>query len=343
MPDGSPLPVGKLAPELLAELLADDEEADPRVILGPGIGRDVAVLDFGDRALVAKSDPVTFATDELGWYAVHVNANDIATAGAQPKWFLGTLLLPEGKSTSEIVKRVFAQIRRACAEIGVSLVGGHTEITYGLDRPILCGQMLGEVDKEKLVLPTGIRVGDAILMTKAIAVEGTSILARELADRLKAGGCSDDEIERGAQHLFKPGISVTPDALALTSAVRVHAMHDPTEGGLASGLWEMAQAGDVGIDARPDPIPRLPLCERFCRVLAVEPLGLIASGTLLAAVDPADVPSALAACDEAGIECTEIGVATDRKGEVREHTPDGWQPMRRFDQDELARLFAEGA
>ncbi len=343
MPDGSPLPVGKLAPELLAELLAADEAADPRLILGPGIGRDVAVLDFGDRALVVKSDPITFATDELGWYAVHVNANDIATAGAQPKWFLGTLLLPEGKSTSAIVERVFAQIRRACAEIGVSLVGGHTEISYGLDRPILCGQMLGEVDKDKLVLPTGIEVGDAILMTKAIAVEGTSILARELADRLRAGGCSDEQIEEGAQHLFSPGISVAPDALALTSAVRVHAMHDPTEGGLATGLWEMAQAGGVGIDVRPDSILRLPLCEEFCRVLDVQPLGLIASGTLLAAVDPADVPAALAACDEAGIQCTEIGVTTELTGEVREHTPDGWRPMRRFDQDELARLFAEGA
>ncbi len=343
MADGSPLPVGKLDPELLAALLAADAKADPRVILGPGIGRDVAVLDFGDRALVVKSDPITFATDELGWYAVHVNANDIATAGARPKWFLGTLLLPEGKSRPEIVERIFAQIRRACDEIGASLVGGHTEITYGLDRPILCGQMLGEVDKDNLVLPTGVRVGDAILMTKAIAVEGTSILARELADRLAAGGCSAEEIEEGARHLFKPGISVAPDALALTSAVRVHAMHDPTEGGLATGLWEMAQAGEVGIDVRLDPIPRLPLCEKFCRVLGVEPLGLIASGTLLAAVDPADVPAALAACDEAAIRCTEIGVATERRGEVREHTADGWQAMRRFDQDELARLFAEGA
>jgi hydrogenase maturation factor len=343
MPDGPPLPVGKLDPEFLARLLAADTRADPRVILGPGIGRDVAVLDFGDRALVAKSDPVTFATDELGWYAVHVNANDVATAGAQPKWFLGTLLLPEGQSTPEIVERIFAQIRRACDEIDVSLVGGHTEITYDLDRPILCGQMLGEVDKGRLVLPTGIRVGDAILMTKAIAVEGASILARELADRLRAGGCSDEEIEEGAQHLYRPGISVTPEAQALTSAVRVHAMHDPTEGGLATGLWEMAQAGGVGIDVRPNAIPRLPLCERFCRVLEVQPLGLIASGTLLVAVDPADVPPALAACDEAGIQCTKIGGATEHAGEVRERTPQGWQPMRRFGQDELARLFAEGA
>jgi len=342
MPQDPPLPVGKLDPDLLAGLLAADTTHDPRVILGPGIGRDVAILDFGGRALVAKSDPITFATDELGWYAVHVNANDIATSGARPRWFLGTLLLPEGKSTAEAVERIFAQVRRACREISVSLVGGHTEITHGLDRPILCGQMLGEVEKEKLVLPTGIRVGDGILMTKAIAVEGTSILAREFADRLRAGGCSTEEIEEGADHLYRPGISVAADAQALTSAARVHAMHDPTEGGLATGLWEMAQAGQVGLDIWPDRIARLPLCEKFCGVLGLEPLGLIASGTLLAAVDPSDVPAALDACQKTDIQCTEIGVVTDRAGEVRESTPDGWAVSRRFDQDELARLLAEG-
>jgi hydrogenase expression/formation protein HypE len=343
MAQRSPLPVGKLDPELLASLVEAEAIDDPRVLLGPGIGRDVAVLDFGDRALVAKSDPITFATDELGWYAVHVNANDIATSGARPRWFLGTLLLPEGAADADTVTRIFGQIRRACRELGASLVGGHTEVTYGLDRAILCGQMLGEVDKDRLVLPTGIRVGDAVLMTKAVAVEGTSLLARELADRLRAGGCSPEEIEQGAGHLYEPGIGVARDAGALTSAVRVHAMHDPTEGGLATGLWEMAQAGGVGIDVWPDRIPRLPLCDKFCRVLDIEPLGLIASGALLAAVDPADVPAALDACRAAGVECTEIGVATDRRGTVRERTPEGWKPADRFDQDELARLFAEGA
>jgi hydrogenase maturation factor len=326
---------------LLARLLAEAGPLDRRVLLGPGIGRDVAVLDFGDRALVVKSDPVTFATDELGWYAVNVNANDIACAGAQPRWFLGTLLLPEGKTDEALVTRIFGQIREACAALDVSLVGGHTEVTYGLDRPILCGQMLGEAARANLVLPTGLQAGDAVLMTKAIAVEGASLLAREAAERLAQAGCSEQEIAQGSQMLRDPGISVVREARALTAAVHVHAMHDPTEGGLATGLWEMAQAGSLGIDTETDAIPLHPLCARFCQVLGLDPLGLIASGTLLAAVAERDVDAALSACEAAGVAATRIGTVTSAPGVVRRRAGAGWEPLPRFDQDEIARLFSE--
>ena len=334
------LPIGKLDPGLLARLLGDGAPTDPRVILGPGIGRDVAVLDLGARALVVKSDPITFATDELGWYAVNVNANDIACAGARPQWFLGTLLLPEGRTDEALVVRIFDQIRRACASLGVSLVGGHTEVTYGLQRPILCGQMLGEVEKDRLILPTGLRPGDAILMTKPVAVEGASLLAREAADRLRGAGTAEQDLQRAAAMLHDPGISVVHEAAALTSTGRVHALHDPTEGGLATGLWEMAQAGDVGIDVDGEAIAVDPLCARFCAALGLDPLGLIASGTLLAAVASEDEAAALAACDEAGVPATRIGVATPEAGVVRRRCGEGWEILPRFDQDEIARLFA---
>ncbi len=340
MPDGSAFPVGKLDPALLRELLASAASRDPRVILGPGLGCDVAVLDFGETALVVKSDPVTFATDALGWYVVNVNANDIATAGATPRWFLATLLLPEGRTDAGLVRSLFTQIRQACETLAIALIGGHTEVTYGLDRPIACGQMLGEVPRDRLVVPTGIRVGDAILMTKAIAIEGTSLLAREAGDRLRAAGVTEAEIAEAAALLYQPGISVVADAQALTSAVTVHAMHDPTEGGLATGLWEMAEAGGVGLDVEVELIPQHPLCERFCGLLGIDPLGLIASGTLLAAIAPADVPRALAACAAVGVACTAIGVVTEGRGEVRERAGDGWRPLRRFDQDEIAKVLA---
>jgi len=336
----TPLPVGKLDPALLRDLLASATKPDPRVILGPGIGRDVAVLDFGDTALVVKSDPITFAADALGWYVVNVNANDIATAGARPRWFLATLLLPEGRADGDVVTAIFAQIRGACDALGISLVGGHTEVTYGLDRPVLCGHMLGEVPREKLVLPTGIQAGDAVLMTKTVAIEGTSLLAREAAARLLEAGCTPAEIEAGAACLYDPGISVVAESEALTSAVTVHAMHDPTEGGIATGLWEMAEAGGVGLDVHPSRMRVHPLCDRFCALLGLDPLGLIASGTLLAAIDPSDVPRATEACAERGIICTRIGTVTTCQGEVREPGPDGWKPVRRFDQDELAGLLA---
>jgi len=149
----TPYPLGKLPAEHLARLLARYTPSDPRVVLGPGIGRDAAVISFGDRYLIAKTDPITFATDEIGWYAVHVNANDVACTGATARWFLATLLLPEGHAPPSLVDDIFDQIASACDELGVALVGGHTEITHGLDRPIVVGCMLGEVTPEKLVRP----------------------------------------------------------------------------------------------------------------------------------------------------------------------------------------------
>ena len=137
-------PVGKLPAQMLAELLAKSAPVDRRVLLGPGVGLDCAVIDLENgNCLAAKSDPITFATDEIGWYAVHVNANDVATTGAAPRWFLATLLLPEGQTDAALVEAIFGQMRAACGEIGATLVGGHTEITLGIDRPIVVGAMLG--------------------------------------------------------------------------------------------------------------------------------------------------------------------------------------------------------
>src|SRR4030067_2234285 len=139
-----PFPVGKLPAELMEHMLQRTASSDPRLLLGPGVGLDCAVIEFGDRLLVAKSDPVTFATDQIGWYAVHVNAKDIATTGADPAWFMATLLLPEQMTDRAMVESVFDQIGRACSAGGATLVGGHTEITAGLRRPIVAGPVVGE-------------------------------------------------------------------------------------------------------------------------------------------------------------------------------------------------------
>ncbi len=129
-----PLHTGKLPAELLARLLSRVVSRDPRVLLGPTVGEDAALIDLGDRVLVAKADPVTFATDRIGWYAVHVNANDVACMGARPAWFLATILLPQG-APEALAEDVFAQIEAACEALDITLVGGHTEVTYGLERP----------------------------------------------------------------------------------------------------------------------------------------------------------------------------------------------------------------
>src|SRR5688572_31941148 len=115
------LPVGKLRAELLGRLFDKHVPGDARVVVGPRVGEDAAVLDIGDRYLIATADPITFATDELGWYALHVNANDLAVRGARPLWFLATVLLPEGRATELGVERLFTELREACAELGVAL------------------------------------------------------------------------------------------------------------------------------------------------------------------------------------------------------------------------------
>ena len=178
------LPVGKLPLEHLQSLLRHLPKHDPRLLIGPQIGEDAAVIDAGDRYLVVATDPITFATDHIGNYAVHVNANDIAVLGARPLWFFVVMLLPENCTTPDLAETILADVRATCEELGVTLGGGHTEITQGLDRPILVGQMLGEVTPTRLVRKTRITVGDLILLTRSVAIEGTAILAREKSEQL---------------------------------------------------------------------------------------------------------------------------------------------------------------
>ena len=328
---------GKLPLHLLSRLLNDVDTSDPRVVVGPRVGEDAALIDFGDRYLVAKTDPITFATDLIGWYMVNVNANDIAAMGATPKWLLATVLLPEGASENQATE-VFHQIQSASADLGVTLVGGHTEITVGLDRPIAVGAMLGEVDKDRAVLSSGVRPGDSVILTKGIALEGTSILAREVEDRLAELGLDTGLLEAAANLLFDPGISVVPDARIACSAANVHAMHDPTEGGLSGGLYELAAAG-VGFEIDEQAIPILPECARICQTLDLDPLGLIASGSLLATVDPNDAHTVVDSLRNDGIESRVIGSANTRSGEVTLHTRSGPVDFPRFERDELARYF----
>ena len=329
---------GKLPLDLLSRLLDEIEVCDPRVVLGARAGEDAALIDFGDRYLVAKTDPITFATDLIGWYMVQVNANDIAVMGGTPRWLMTTLLLPEDTSESD-VERIFKQVREACDALNITLIGGHTEITYDLPRPIAVGAMLGEVPKERAVLTSGARPGDSIVMTKAIAVEGTSILAREAADDLSERGVAQDTIDRAKDFLFSPGISVVPEAAIACDAVDVHAMHDPTEGGLSGGLVEMAAAANVGLLIDMDAIPILPECREICDALGLDPLGLIASGSLLAAVPHNEVPNLIRAVAREGISATEIGIFTEAADGLKVRFGDEVRELPTFPRDELARWF----
>jgi len=331
------LPVGKLPAALLEKLLERHQPTDPRVLVGPRVGEDAALIEFGDRCLVAKTDPITFATDQLGWYAVQVNANDVACSGAVPRWFLATLLLPEAGTTPELVESLFEQIDSACRELGISLVGGHTEITWGLDRPIVTGVMLGEVARDSFVSTSGARPADRLIVTKGIAIEGTAILVREKADEL-AGVLDDDARVRAEAYL--EWISVVADSRLALEAGGVHALHDPTEGGLATGLAELASAAEVGVEIDRDAIPVLPECRVICDHLGLDPLGLIASGCLLISADPDRSEAIIERLRVARIDAVDIGrVVEESEGCFLAGGNGPVEPLPRFDRDELARLF----
>jgi len=340
-----PLPVGKLSGDVLQRLFGKyarpgEGPAAARVVVGPRVGEDAAVLDFGDRYLVVTTDPVTFVTDAAGWYALHVNANDVAVRGARPAWFLATLLLPEGQTTEAQVEALFAEVAEACAALGVSLIGGHTEVTAGLTRPIVAGTMLGEVAKDALVTTGGARPGDTLLLTKGVPLEGAAIIARERGEEAMRRGVPAEVVARARELLRRPGLSVVPEARLATAAARVHAMHDPTEGGLATACWELAEAAEAGVRLERERIPILPDGARLCAAFGLDPLGTIASGALLLAVAPADAAAVEAACRGAGIMCAAIGEVTERRQGTTLVEGGRARPLPTFPQDEITKLFA---
>ncbi len=330
-------PLGKLPPDVLLSLLTRNPIRDPRVVLGPRYGEDVAALDLGGaHYLLAKTDPITFATDEIGWYAAHVNANDIATAGGVPAWFMATLLLPEGRTDQALVERIFDQIEAACDQLDVALIGGHSEITYGINRPIVAGTMLGLVDKERFILTGGAQPGDTLILTKGFPVEAIALIARERASDLQ-DSLSPDLVAHCANYLHSPGISVVRDARIAMSAGRIHAMHDPTEGGLATGLWEMAEASAKRLIVYPAPA-LLEEGRLLCEAVHIDPLGAIASGALLLSAHAEDAPAIIAALAAEGISAYEIGYVEEGPPEVIDVSGKP-RPLERPVRDEIARLF----
>lgn len=335
----SVLPVGKVSVDLLRALLARFAKIrDRRVAVGPGIGLDAAVIRIGGRVLVAKTDPITFVVDEIGTYALLVNANDLAAMGATPKWFLATVLLPARSTTNSSVKRLFSELHAACGRLHISLCGGHSEITDAVTRPVVVGCLLGDCAPDKLVTAAGARVRDAVLLTKGLAIEMVSILARERADEIR---CRHGArfLARCRLYLTKPGLSVLKEARVAVAAGGVHAMHDPTEGGLSSALYEMAEAAGVGLKIEAHLIRILPEAAQLCSDFGLNPLGAIASGALLICTDPALEQQTITRLRAAGIPATRIGTVVARRNGVTLIEDGRARPFPRFAVDELAKFF----
>jgi hydrogenase expression/formation protein HypE len=333
------LPVGKLRAAMLQALFDQHPVKDPRVVVGPRVGEDAAVIDIGDRYLIATADPITFATADIAWYALQVNANDVAVRGAKPRWFLATVLLPEGRTSENDVATLFARLHEACEEIEVTLVGGHTEVTHGIDRPIVAGTMLGEVAKDKLVTTGGAQVGDAVVMTKGVPLEGAAIVAREKEAELRARGVLASVVRKAKGFLRAPGLSVLPEAEIACELATVHAMHDPTEGGIATALHELADAAGVGLRIDRARIMILPEGRILCDAFGLDPLGTIASGALLMTLAPAEAGVVIHALARESIDCHFIGQVVPREQGVTLVDGAKQEPLPIFPQDEITRLF----
>ncbi len=330
--------VGKLNTDLLDELISGIKKKDPRVVVGPKVGEDAAVIDIGDKYLIATTDPITFTSYKIGWYMVNVNANDIAAMGGTPKWLLTSIFLPENKTDSALVKEIFRDIEKAADELGIAICGGHTEVTKGLNRPIVSGNMLGEVDKNKLVKNSNARVGDEIILTKSIAIEGMALLARDREKEL-SGKYGNLFVERVQNFLHDPGISVVKEAHIANQEAEVRAMHDPTEGGLATGLLELTRASNTGVIIYEDKIHCSEETRTLCSEYKIDPLGVIASGALLIVVGPDDRDNVLNKLVQNDIECAVIGKLTEKENGLKIVADGKERELPFFEVDEIARVM----
>jgi hydrogenase expression/formation protein HypE len=297
----SRLPVGKVPPDVLSSLVfpyLGVRRTD--VLVRAQLGEDCAVIDFGDEVLVVTSDPITGAGADQGWYGVFVATNDLAATGAEPVALTLTALL-SSRTAERDLARVMRDAAEAASALGVEIVGGHSEVTHGIDRTLIVLTALGRARKGQVLRSGGARPGDALLLTKGAGIEGTAILATEMTRRL-THALGRDTVERARG--LRERISVLPEGRAAAQA-GARAVHDVTEGGVLGAVYEMAVASGIGVRLDGDRVPVLQETRSICALLGVDPLGLIGSGALLVATpDPERTAAAIAS---AGVPVAEIG------------------------------------
>jgi hydrogenase maturation factor len=330
-----PIPAGKLPTALLSRLLATLGPMPVEVRVGPAVGEDACVLDVAAGLLVVATDPITLTTSDVGRYVVIINANDVAVCGARPRWFLATVLLPLG-TTAELVETVFAMMRKALDEVGAVLVGGHTEVTSAVNQPVIVGQMIGVTEGGHFVTTAGAAPGDIVVQVGPVPIEGAAVLAAEAADRLTE---LPAQVINEAKHATSdPGISVVDAALA-AGDLGATAMHDPTEGGLAAGLHELAVAARSAIRVDGEQVCWFEPGLRVCRALGADPWATLASGSLLATFPPHVVDEAVELLGSRGHTVAPIGVVEPGTGVFDTNGRAIAWPVR----DEVARLILGGA
>lgn len=312
------LPFGKVPVEILEEVVFKNlgfkrEE----VILGPSTGYDGAVIDLGEKSLVASMDPITGSVERIGWLVVNINANDVATFGVEPAFFLSCILLPE-KANRKIIEVICSQMDAAARDLKMAIIGGHCEVTPELSNPVVIGCALGITDKGCYVTAGGAKPGNRLILTKSAGIEGTAILATERYDLLLDMG-ADDKFLKSAQKFFEK-ISVVKEGITAFKTGGVNAMHDPTEGGILGGIHEMADASNLGVKVFEEEIPVAKETAEICRLLGIDPLQLISSGAMLIAAKQEYMELIIEKLRKEKIEASVIGeFLSDSKKRVMVH------------------------
>lgn len=297
-----------------------------RTVLGASIGADCAYVSMGDKMLVASTDPITAGGMQSGTLAVHVSCNDIVTSGVCPIGLLMVILAPSGSSREEI-SMIVDQASSAAQELGVDIIGGHTEITDSVRSLVITTTAFGIIDENTPRILGKACAGDSLLMTKTAAIEGTWIIAMNHEDRL-LGLVSNDEIARAKEFISK--ISVVKDGTLATACIpdselktdskklesAVHLMHDSTEGGILGAAYEMAEFSGIGLTVDINTIPVDAATASICKALSLDPMRLISSGSILIATScPEQITSSLS---KEGVMCTEIGHFTEKGMHLRD-------------------------
>ncbi|NLP18478.1 MAG: AIR synthase [Firmicutes bacterium] len=293
--------VGKIPSHILQKtVLPLTGSRRTEVLVGPKFGEDCAVLDLGDNLVVLSTDPITGATKDLGRLAVHISCNDVAATGAEPVGLLFSILLPPG-TDKKTLRELVQEIHHTATGLGVAVLGGHTEITPVVNQVVINSTALGKVTGENLVTSSGAQPGDDVILTKTAGLEGTAILAQELAPYLSP--LLPSALLEDARALAE-NLSVVPEGITAAQAGAT-ALHDVTEGGLKGALVEIAAASGVGVEVWERDIPLAPATEAICHQLKIDPLGLISSGAMLITAPPGG--RVLAALTKAGIPAHIIG------------------------------------
>ncbi len=269
--------VGKIPPDVLKKQILPFLGAKrAEVLVGPKFGEDCAVLELGDYLLALSCDPITGTASDLGRLAVHVSCNDIAATGAEPVGLLLTFLFPP-QTAEEEMQLLVKETHRVAGNLGVAILGGHTEVTSTVQQVVIAATALGKVKREHLVTSSGARAGDDVIITKWAGLEGTVILATDLAFKLREilPGEVIDRAKKMGEYL-----SVVPEGIIAAKAGAT-AMHDATEGGVLGALVELASASEVGMEIWQEAIPLTDETRLICQSLQIDPLALISSGAML--------------------------------------------------------------